>query len=277
VPRRARRGTLVGVSDPAAQQYVTGRPHPALAGLVLRYQGYREFSAVPLRRRQAPVGSCTLVLSLGPPIRLQGPAGPTAPASFLAGMHDAAVITEFTGPQHGLQVDLTPLGTYTLLGLPMPELTNLVPGLDELGAPGLAGLPERLADEPDWPSRFARLDAVLLAIVDAARARPDPEVAWAWRELQRTAGAVAVARLAEGTGWSRRHLLSRFRTQVGLAPKAAGRVLRFQRATGLLVAGTAGTIADVAATCGYADHAHLDREFRALAGCTPTTFLTELS
>lgn len=260
---------------PPQQEYVLGRPHRALAGLVLRYQGYREFSAVPLRRRQPPGGSCTLILSLGPPIRLHGPAGPTAPASFLAGMHDAAVITEFTGPQHGLQVDLTPLGTYTLLGRPMPELTNLVPGLDELGAPVLAGLPERLADEPDWPRRFARLDAALLAALGAARRHPDPEVAWAWRELERTAGGVGVGGLAEGTGWSRRHLLTRFRTQVGLAPKAAARVLRFQRAAGLLVAGTRTTIADVAAACGYADHAHLDREFRALAGCTPTTFLAE--
>jgi AraC-like DNA-binding protein len=277
VPVPARRGTLVGVSVPVVQQYVTGRPHPALAGLVLRYQGYREFSGVPLRRRQPPAGSCTLILGLGPPIRLFGPAGPTAPASFLAGMHDAAVLTEFTGEQHGLQVDLTPLGTYTLLGRPMSDLTNRIPQLDELAAPALARLPGRLADEPDWARRFVLLDAALLAIMDAARARPDPEVVWAWRELQRTAGAVAVARLAEGTGWSRRHLLSRFRAQVGLAPKAAGRVLRFQRAAGLLVAGTAGTIADVAATCGYADHAHLDREFRALAGCTPTTFLAELS
>ncbi|MCO1653489.1 AraC family transcriptional regulator [Pseudonocardia humida] len=262
---------------PWDQEYVLGRPHRALAGLVLRYQGYREFSSTALRRRQPPAGSCTLILGLGPPLRLFGPAGPTAPTSFLAGMHDAAVITEFTGAQHGLQVDLTPLGTYTLLGRPMPELTNRVPRLDELDAPALAGLPERLAAEPDWPRRFARLDAALLTILDAARRRPDPEVGWAWRELARTAGAVGVARLAEETGWSRRHLLTRFRTQVGLAPKVAGRVLRFQRAAGLLVAGTGGTIADVAATCGYADHAHLDREFRALAGCTPSAFLAELS
>jgi AraC-like DNA-binding protein len=264
------------VPGPTEQEYVPGRPHRALAGLVLRYQGYREFSAAPVRRRQPPVGSCALILSLGPPIRLSGPAGPTVPNSFLAGMHDAAVITEFTGAQHGVQVDLTPLGTWTLLGRPMPELTNLVPALDELAHPVLTGLPERLAAEPDWPRRFARLDAALLGALDAARRRPDPEVAWAWRELRRTAGGAGVARLAEGTGWSRRHLLTRFRDQVGLAPKAAGRVLRFERAAGLLVAGTAGTIADVAAACGYADHAHLDREFRALAGCTPSTYLAEL-
>ncbi len=269
---------------PTEQEYVPGRPHRALAGLVLGYQGYREFSAAPLRRRQPPVGSCALILSLGPPIRLSGPAGPTVPASFLAGMHDAAVITEFTGAQHGVQVDLTPLGTWTLLGRSMPELTNLVPALDELAHPVLAGLPERLAAEPDWPRRFARLDAALLAALDAARRRPDPEVAWAWRELRRTAGGVGVARLAEATGWSRRHLLTRFTAQVGLGPKTAARVLRFRRAARLFVPEAADggpvapvrrSIAEVAADCGYADQAHLAREFRDLAGCPPSAYVAQ--
>ena len=75
----------------------------------MRYLATASSAPRPLRRRQAPdAARCTLILSLGPPIRLLGPAGPTVPASFLAGMHDGAVLTEFTGAQHGLQVDLTP-------------------------------------------------------------------------------------------------------------------------------------------------------------------------
>lgn len=258
-------------------EYVTGRPHPALTGLVLRYEGYREHSPTPLRRRQPPHGACPLILSLGPPIRLFGPAGPLAPASFLAGMHDAVVVTEFVGPQHGVQVDLTPLGVFTLLGRPMPELTNRTPHLHELDAPDLAALPERLADDTDWPARFARIDAVLLRRLAAARRGPDPEIAWAWGRLVRTSGTTTVQQLADGTGWSRRHLLTRFRAQVGLAPKPAARVLRFARATGLLTAPSpaALSLADVAAHCGYADQAHLAREFRNLAGCTAGEFRAE--
>ncbi|MGH3926723.1 MAG: helix-turn-helix domain-containing protein, partial [Pseudonocardiaceae bacterium] len=119
----------------------------------------------------------------------------------------------------------------------------------------------------------------------AAAVRPDPEVAWAWGQLLRSSGNVPVRRLAEGTGWSRRHLLTRFRDQIGLAPKPAARVLRFRRAADLLVpgSGAAGgsdlpasrSIADVAAECGYADHAHLVRDFRALAGCTPSQYVAD--
>lgn len=138
------------MDGPLVAEYLRARPHPAPAGLVVGYRGYREFSAAPVRRRQAPTGSCTLILSLGPPIRLFGPAGPTAPGSFLAGMHDAAVVTEFRGVQHGVQVDLTPLGVFTLLGRPMPDLTNVAPRVDELDVPGLAALPDRLADDAGW-------------------------------------------------------------------------------------------------------------------------------
>ncbi|MGH3932414.1 MAG: helix-turn-helix domain-containing protein [Pseudonocardiaceae bacterium] len=266
-------------------EYVRGWSHPALAECVLGYGGYREHSVMPLRRRQAPTGSCTLILGFGGPIRLHGPAGPTIPTSFLAGMHLDAVITEFTGHQQGVQVDLTPLGTFRLLRRPLPELTNRVARLDELAVPELAALPARLAEDTTWAARFARIDTALLGLLVAAAVRPDPEVAWAWGQLLRSGGNVSVRRLAEGTGWSRRHLLTRFRDQIGLAPKPAARVLRFRRAADLLVPGSghgggpglpaSRGIADVAAACGYADHAHLVRDFRALAGCTPSQYVAE--
>ena len=265
-------------------EYVGGRPHRALTGLVLDYGGYVEVSPVPVRRRQAPTGGLTLILSFGPPLRLFGPAGPSVPSSFLAGMHDAAVMTEFVGLQRGVQVNLTPLGGYVLLGTSMDALTNRVPHLDELDVPALSALPEQLADAPDWPARFARVDAALLGLRAAARRLPDPEISWAWRQLRRTDGAAGVAELAAGTGWSRRHLLNRFRDQVGLTPKIAGRVLRFERASRLLVPVLADggparpveqSISMVAADCGYADHAHMTREFRALAGVTPSAYVAE--
>ena len=264
-----------------AATYVAGRPHPGLAGLVRAYGGYREHSAIPVRRREAPNGACTLVLGLGPPIRLHGPAGPVVPGSFLAGMHDAAVVTEFVGAQAGVQVDVTPLGVFMLLGQPMTDLTNQTPSVEALGVPALARLPEQLAAQPTWAGRFALVDDALVGLLAASRARPAPEVAWAWDRLVQTAGRTRVHELADRTGWSRRNLLTRFREQIGLAPKTAARVLRFERAARLLVPqgsdvplpGGPPSIADVAARCGYADQAHLVREFRALAGVTPSDYL----
>ncbi|WP_133826728.1 AraC family transcriptional regulator [Actinomycetospora succinea] len=253
-------------------------PHRVLAGVVRRYQPYDEVSpSAPLRRREAPHGACTLILSWADPLEMTGPGGHARSAAFLAGMHDGAVVTAFAGHQQGIQVDLTPLGVLRLLDRPTATLTNRIAPLDALDEPDLAALPERLAHTPDWAARHALVDATLAGLLDRSRTAPDPEVAHAWTRLTRARGRVAVSTLAEETGWSRRHLLTRFRDQVGLAPTTAGRVLRFREAARLLVADAddPATVADVAAACGFADHSHLVREFRDLAGVTPTGYVRE--
>lgn len=250
----------------------------------MRYCGYREFSSDPLRRRQAPYDGCPLILGFGGPIRLAGPAGVSRPTSFLAGMHDAAVVTEFVGAQAGVEVQLTPLGVYALLGRPMSDLTNQCVPLDALEAPDIAELPHRIAEDVGWAARFARVDEVLLRRLQQSRVAPSPEIESAWCRLVASGGRVTVEQLASYTGWSRRHLLTRCQREIGLAPKALVRVVRFSRAAQRLVPMSGGAppttmtdvnIADLAAACGYADHSHLVRDFHALAGCTPTQYAAE--
>lgn len=251
---------------------------PALRGLVHGVAAYDETSAGPLVRRQAPVGSCPLILGVDGVLRLDGPDGSSAQAAFLAGLHSAPVRTTFAGRQAGVQVDLDPLALHRLLA--PAELADRVPALDALGIGALARLPERLGNDTSWDVRLARVQDALLALLVVPGRRPDPEVAWAWRRL--TVGRTGVARLAAELGWSRRRLLVRFREQVGVPPTLAGRILRFRRAADLLVPGAGPDrraadvrIAAVAATSGYSDHSHLVREFHALAGCTPRSYLAE--
>ena len=73
-------------------------------------------------------------------------------------------------------------------------------------------------------------------------------------------------------GWSDRQLAREFRREIGLPPKAAARVIRFDRARRLLPRYNG---AVVAAECGYADQAHFVREFVAFAGMRPTRWLAE--
>jgi AraC-like DNA-binding protein len=102
----------------------------------------------------------------------------------------------------------------------------------------------------------------------------DPAIAWAWRVLHRRGGDVPVGALAAEIGWSRRHFAARFRAEIGLSPKVAARVLRLERARSLLARGEPAGL--VAARSGYTDQSHLVREFRALAGCTPSRYLAEM-
>jgi AraC-like DNA-binding protein len=77
-------------------------------------------------------------------------------------------------------------------------------------------------------------------------------------------------------GWSRQHLARRFHDEFGLSPKLAGRVVRFEKACRMLKSTPSFvSIAQVAASCGYYDQAHLTRDFVELAGCSPGRLLAE--
>lgn len=192
--------------------------------------------------------------------------------SFAGGLHDGPTLVEHPGRARGVQIGLTPLGARALLGVPGGELAHRVVDLPDLLGPTATELVERMADVPDDAARFALLDAVLLRrAADATPPRAD--VARALARLVATDGTLRIATLAAELGCSRRHLSASFRSELGLAPKAYARILRFGRATELLARGVAP--GRVAAEAGFADQPHLTAEFRALGGRTPVTFLQD--
>src|SRR5215467_5274057 len=101
-----------------------------------------------------------------------------------------------------------------------------------------------------------------------ARRAGGPEVAFAWGQMVASRGQVRIERLAAQTGWSRKRLWSRFRSQVGLTPKRAAQLIRFDHAAHRLAAGHSAAV--VAAETGYADQSHLHRDVLAFTGVTPT-------
>jgi AraC-like DNA-binding protein len=240
---------------------------PRLRFAVRRIAGFAEHTGQPQSRRELPTPSVTVILGLGDSIELRSATGGGRFESFLAGLHQIPVDTTHQGSLRCIQLDLSPLGAYRLLGIPMFELANTALGLDAIGLPDLAA---QLADQPDWPARFTLLERTVGSRIEAGPA-VDREVSWAWRRLACTHGAVPIGALAAEVGWSRRHFAARFRRQVGLAPKAAAQVLRFRRALGLLDGSR--TIGTVAAETGYADHSHLVRDFRRMTGDAPSVLL----
>ncbi|MCP9490114.1 MAG: AraC family transcriptional regulator [Solirubrobacteraceae bacterium MAG38_C4-C5] len=257
-------------------EVLTRAPHPALAAWVRRYQGYREWSSQPFRRREAPRGIVALIVSFGDPIRVLDGATRGTHVSFVTGLDERAALTEYTGHQHGIEVNLSPPGAHMVLGVPMHEVAGRCVALEDvLGAAGRA-LPERLAAAPGWDARFALLDRLLAGRLAAARPA-SPDVLRAWALLEGSHGCVTVETLARELRCSRRHLAARFREQVGLPPKTVARILRFERATALLRCGDdRPDWAGVAAECGYFDQSHFNRDFKAFAGVTPTRFAAAL-
>jgi AraC-like DNA-binding protein len=263
------------------EPYVDGawrRPAPPLRPYVHSYTGYWLDGIGPGTHQGLPSGSLTVVLSLGPPVDVRVmPMASQPPASYdalVGGLHAAPVTIAYERRQRGIQLDLTPFGARVLFGLPAGELGSCVVGLDELLGRRAGEWVDRLRSSASWPARFAVLDDVLDdALLDAAD--PPSEVVRAWHQLVASHGRVEVGALARDVGWSRRHLSDRFQREVGLSPKVMARVLRFDGARRLLQRPGRPGLAEVAASCGYYDQAHLNREFRELAGLAPTAWLAE--
>jgi AraC-like DNA-binding protein len=206
------------------------------------------------------------MISFGDPLVLLGDGDHRSVRSFVSGLQTESTITERLGHQHGLHVQLSPLAAYSLLGLPMHSLTNVLVDLPAVLGRTSMQLVERLASASDWPERFDLLRAALAARMTNGP-EPTPAVVEAWHRLRATNGTARIADLVRQSGLSHRHLVARFREEVGMTPKSLARVLRFEHSLSMLESGD--TLADVAIAAGYYDQAHLNRDFKALAGCSP--------
>ena len=82
---------------------------------------------------------------------------------------------------------------------------------------------------------------------------------------------VRISDLVARSGWSQRHVISRFRDQIGVKPKMAASVIRFERAATAL-SSRQFSPAELAVAYGYADQSHLTREFVRFAGDTPAAY-----
>jgi AraC-like DNA-binding protein len=242
---------------------VSGVPHPALWALVSRdYVGYPDGGD----RHQL-----VLPASLSVPVILKVVDSPHRPPEFAMGVHDSYTIVDGACAPSYLELWLAPLGAYRLLGLPMDRLSSHTVDLADLVGVEGRDLAGRVREAPTWRDRFALLDQFLLARLKHGP-RPSPEVAWAWERLVATRGATPIGALAREVGWSHKHLISRFKQQIGLPPKTAARLVRLDGVWRHLDAPGRRSWSEVAAEAGYADQAHLIRDFRRFTGTTPTGF-----
>jgi AraC-like DNA-binding protein len=257
-------------------------PAPPLRGLVRWYSGYRQRGIPAATHRGLPSPWLTLILTLDEPLSVAAHPDPgAAPGDYptlLGGLHTSPALIRVPGRQSGVQLAISPLGARVLLGLPAGELAGIdVHADDALGA-DVRETHDRLREASGWPARFRVLDDWLLARMTrhGPLHMPAAPLAEAWRRLLSTGGRVRVDELAAATGYSDRHLRNRFRAEIGLTPKAAARVVRFDLARRRLARLPGpGDLAGLAADCGYADQSHLDREFGALASCTPSAWLAQ--
>ena len=241
-----------------------------LAPYVTSLVAYDVDLGAPGVHRGLPATSLTVVFPLGEPLDVgwADEGDRRRRWSTVSGLHAAPAAIHHDGTQRGIQLALTTAGARALLGVPAADLAGELLEVEDVAA-DLADLPERLAGQRPVDGLRVVVGTLMQALARHGEARPRAEVGRALAGLTR---GVAVARVAEEVGYSRRRLTTLVRQETGLAPKEYQRVARFQASRAVL---GRRPLAEVAAACGYADQAHLAREWSELAGCSPSTWLRE--
>lgn len=286
-------GAEPGAADASGAPFMAVPPGPALRPYVARLHVCREH--VPtgdvVHERVLPDGAMYLQVHFGDVPRVVDAAaagdGTAAPegggAAEVAGAAAAAAVVRLAGRVEGVSVELRPGAALALLGVPAGDLAGRSLRLETLWGTAARAVLEQVAAAPHGPARAAALERALAGRLasrlirrDSRRARREDDgariVARVLRRIADTGGRVAVRDLAAGVGLSERRVEQLFHTHVGLTPKVASRLARFQASVRLARRAPALGWSDVAFACGYADQAHLAHEYQAIAGLTPGAF-----
>lgn len=229
--------------------------------------GFRDRGALGLDLRVIPRPVVIVVIEFGDGLTVEGPTERVL-GSLVAGLAPGAV--RIRGARvECVELRLSPVAAYSLLGVALSDLDDAVVGLDEVCGGDARRLREQLSTTTTWSEAFALTDAFLARRLGVAEV--DPEVAISWDRIVASRGLVRVGELAADCGWSRKRLWARFSAQLGLTPKRAAMLVRFDHAVAGLTAGA--NAAEVAVACGYADQSHMYRDVLSFTGRTPTALL----
>lgn len=216
-------------------------------------------------------GAVDLIVCRGTPVH---PLAASLPGSeprddlgpvYVVGARLVPVCIQLQPGTHLAGIRFRPGGAYPFLGTELSALRDTAVVLANLWPSyELPALDESL-------DRTSMLNSILTALLDRLRrgVRQHPAVVAATAALAKTGGRISIPDVSRQVGLSERQLERLMSVQVGLAPKALARIMRVQRARHMLSHGAPDSLAELAHEFGFADQAHLTREFTSLLGMPP--------
>ncbi|PZR12235.1 MAG: hypothetical protein DI536_15100 [Archangium gephyra] len=245
----------------AATLYREHAPHPALRAHVRVLWELSGPCDDPSPQKLFPDGAMSLWINFGGVIS-GGQQHVTTGGAALLGEIRRPIEVASTGALDIVGVSFWPGSARVFLDAQLPELVNRLVA-DPPVTIELSGV---ISAEPQ--DRIPRLQQALLEAVQPKRA-PSDRVLQAFSLL----GQHDIAGLADSMGLSTRQLERRFVDELGASPKQLASLLRFRRALAAMQRPKP-DFAAIALECGYADQAHLVRDFTKYTGAPPKRFVT---
>lgn len=256
--------------------YAEWPPGPDLEPFVRCIWSLRRRSAVAAPERILPDASPEIIFNFGERFRHRRLDGTVTeqPSWFVVGQIERALMLESPLLADVVGVRLRPAALRAVLAIPAHELTERVVAVQDVLSSAEDGWC-RAAEEESLPARIERVREFVRRRVRDASGEADPLVEAVMAHVTRSGGRVRLRDVARAVGRSPRAIERRVLRVVGLRPKTVARIARVQRVSGLKRAAPQLSWAALAFRCGYADQAHLVRDFKRIAGVTPGRLLGE--
>ena len=223
-----------------------------------------------------PDGYVELVLNLGDPVGLAGPAYTgDQPDRCVVGPLSSAIQIEYRGPVATFGIRFHPARGAGFFGKTASDLVGKLLPLAHVSSQLDRALSQLISGNwsPESEASRAALDQVLLK--QLASVPPlDMSVVAIVDRLSESTSSPTVAEIAAELGLSVRQVQRRFTEAVGMPPKQFVRVTRFARLWQMATMSPPETWADLAAEHGYADQGHMIREFRSFGVKPPAHFFS---
>jgi AraC-like DNA-binding protein len=216
------------------------------------------------RERVLPNGRFQLVLNLG------------SETAAVSGLRSSSVVVDTAAVACAMGVVFAASAPRCFFAPSAREFSERAVPLSLVWGPRATRLVDRLQNERSPLQRFSILESALLeclATCDVRRLTLHPAVMQALRAFRAAPYIKTVTEMSLASGWSRRWLTRAFSDCVGMTPKRYCRLLRFQHVVRRVSSGGRVNWADLVASGGFSDQAHLAHEFRAFSGLSPTSFL----
>jgi len=253
--------------------FLTLRPSPPLADVIQLYWIYQGKTPAHAFERVLPMGREEILINLSDgELRCyeeDGRLHHRTSGPLVTGLHRSSYVIDTRQQSAIMGVHFKPGGIWRLLGIPAHELSDARVEMQALFGSDACELMDRLIRTPWLQERLRTVDSALCA---RRFKNLHPAVTWAAAQISRYPTAVRVTALAEESGLSMRRFGELFTMQVGVGPKSFLRLQRFHATSRHIHAAQAPDWCDIAGHMGYADQAHMIREFREFSGLTPATY-----
>jgi AraC-like DNA-binding protein len=263
------------MADAPAYEMVL-RPAPAgLADLVIGLTHYVEIGPMQLLLREQAALVVPLLIGFDAPFAIalgRDPDPSDRYQSFAAGLTMRPALIRSLGQAACIQVNFTPLGARAFFGPRLADMTEQIVPLEDLGDGAITSLRQRLGETPQVAARLGLVEAFVAERLRRASPPAGP-IRAAYGAILARDGQLRSGALAAAVGWSRKHFTRRFTAEFGIGPKDVARIARFTAAARMARSAEPPGWAEIAAATGFADQAHLSREFKALSDRSPTDWL----